>query len=191
MMSDKPIRIGMIGLDSSHAPTFTQLLNDKNHAYYVPGGEVTVTFPGGSDDFDMSYSRVEGFTVQVRDKYGVKIVDSPEEVAEACDAILMVSVDARVHLEQFRRIAAYRKPIFIDKPMALSSSDAKAIVELAQLHHIPMMSYSSLRYAEALTEALLTSESGSIIGMDCYGPLALQPTQPGLLVWCAYGGDAF
>ena len=146
MMPGKPIRIGIIGLDSSHAPVFTQLLNDKNHAYHVPGGEVTVAFPGGSADFEMSYSRVVGFTEQVRDKYGVKIVDSPEEVAEASDAILMVSVDGRVHLEHFRRIAAYRKPIFIDKPMALSSSDAKAIVELssAEWHTDDELLFASL-----------------------------------------------
>lgn len=179
-MSGKKIRIGIIGLDTSHASAFTQLLHDKNHAYHVPGGEVTVAYPGGSDDFEMSYSRVAGFTEQMRGQYGVAIVDSPEAVAEGCDAILLESADGRVHLEQFRRIAAYRKPVFIDKPMAVSSADAREIADLARMNGVPLMSCSALRYAEGLTEALLESEHGSIIGMDCYGPMALQPTQPGL-----------
>src|SRR4029453_1615082 len=107
-----------------------------------------------SDDFEMSYSRIDRFTEQISSHYGVKIVDTPEAVAEACDAILLESADGRVHLEQFRRIAAYRKPVFIDKPMAVSYADAKAISELAKLHGVPLMSCSALRYAEALTNAL-------------------------------------
>ncbi|MFC5471195.1 Gfo/Idh/MocA family protein [Cohnella suwonensis] len=179
-MTGKKLRIGIVGLDTSHASAFTQLLHDKNHAYHVPGGEVAVAFPGGSADFEMSYSRIVGFTEQIRNQYGVTIVDSPEAVAEKCDAVLLLSVDGRVHLEQFRRIAAYRKPVFIDKPMAVCSADARAIAELARLHGVPLMSCSALRYAEGLTEALQESESGKVIGMDCYGPMALQPTQPGL-----------
>ncbi|OCT14481.1 oxidoreductase [Paenibacillus pectinilyticus] len=179
-MNNSLLRIGIIGTDSSHAPTFTQLLHDKEHPYHVAGGKVTVAYPGGSPDFDMSYTRIAGFTEQLRDYYGVKIVESAEEVAAHCDAILLTSVDGRLHLEQFRRIAAYRKPIFIDKPMTVSSESARDVISLARWHNIPLMSCSSLRYAEELTLALQETEMGSVIGMDCYGPMALQPTQPGL-----------
>ncbi|OPH59029.1 oxidoreductase [Paenibacillus ferrarius] len=179
-MSQSKIRIGIIGLDTSHVVAFTELLHDQNHAYHVPGGEVTIAFPGGSADFELSYSRVEGFTDKLRTQYGVKIVDSIEEVAANCDAILLESVDSRVHLEQFQRIAAYGKPVFVDKPMALSSADAKAMFEMAKQHGISVMSSSALRYAEGLTEALLETEGGPVFGMDCYGPMALQATQPGL-----------
>ncbi|WP_419873740.1 Gfo/Idh/MocA family oxidoreductase [Candidatus Pristimantibacillus sp. PTI5] len=173
-------RIGIIGLDTSHAPVFTQLLNDPTHEFHVPGGVVTSAFPGGSADFELSYSRVEGFTEQLRMQPGVKIVDSPEEAAEACDAILLLAVDGRAHLALFQRIAAYGKPVFIDKPMAVSYAEAAAIAELAKLNGVPLMSCSALRYAEALTEALTDNKAGPVIGMDCYGPMALQATQPGL-----------
>src|SRR5690606_19431719 len=96
------IKIGMIGLDTSHVIAFTKLLNDSKHDHYVPGGEVVIAFPGGSDDMEFSYSRVKGFTSEMRDDFGIKIVQTPEEVAEVCDAILLESVDGRVHLEQFR-----------------------------------------------------------------------------------------
>ncbi|MDR6549845.1 Gfo/Idh/MocA family oxidoreductase [Paenibacillus qinlingensis] len=178
-MTHSPLRIGIIGIDSSHAPTFTQLLNDNEHPFHVTGGKVTVAYPGGSPDFEMSYSRIEGFTTQLRDR-GVTIVDSPEEVAANCDGILMTSVDGRIHLEQFRRVLSYRKPIFIDKPMTVSSAEAREIIALAQQNNIPLMSCSSLRYAEELTIALHAADNSPIIGMDCYGPMALQATQPGL-----------
>jgi hypothetical protein len=99
------LKIGMIGLDTSHVIAFTKLINDPGSEYHVPGGKVEIAFPGGSQDFDLSYSRVEGFTSQLRDEYGVAIVDSIEAVAESSDAILLESVDGRVHLEQFRKIA--------------------------------------------------------------------------------------
>lgn len=179
-MADNNKKIGIIGLDSTHALVFTQIINDKSHHFHVFGGEVTAAFPGGSDDFEMSYSRIKGFTEQIRRQPDIKIVDSPEEAAEACDAILLLSVDGRAHLELFRRIAGYGKPVFIDKPMAVSYADAAAIAELAKLNGVPLMSCSALRFAEGLTNALMEDKKGHVIGMDCYGPMALQATQPGL-----------
>jgi predicted dehydrogenase len=176
----KQLAIGMIGLDTSHSTAFTKLLNEQDNEYHVPGGRVTVAFPGGSPDFPMSYTRLERFTQTVRDEYGVKIVASPEEVAEQSDAILLTSVDGRVHLDQFSRIVKYGKPVFIDKPFAVSAAEAKQMMELAVEHHVPMMSSSSLRYGQALVDALTSGNEDPIIGADCYGPMELQPTQPGL-----------
>lgn len=173
-------RIGIVGLDTSHAIAFTQLINDSDHAFHIPGGEVMVAFPGGSDDFELSWTRMGRFTEQMKKRSGIRFVGSPEEVAEASDAILLLSVDGRVHLEQFRRMASYRKPVFIDKPMAVSSTHANAIAALAEEYGVPLMSCSALRYAEGLTESLKEEAAGEVIGMDCYGPMALQATQPGL-----------
>ena len=173
------LKIGMIGLDTSHATAFTELLNDSGHPYHVPGGKVVVAFPGGSPDFELSISRVQGFTDKLKNEFGVEIVDSPEAVAEKSDAILLESVDGRVHLEQFAKIAPYGKPVFIDKPLAVSSADAREIAALAEKYNIPVMSTSALRYAEGLTRALADAEKGAIIGFDAYGPMAIQPTQPG------------
>jgi predicted dehydrogenase len=176
----KNLNIGMIGLDTSHVSAFAKLLNDSEAEFHVPRAKIIAAYPGGSDDFELSYSRVEGFTNELREQYGVKIVETLEELADQSDAIMLETVDGRVHLEQFRRIAPYKKPVFIDKPFAVSTSDARAIIELAKVYSIPLMSCSSLRYSEGLTTALKEEEKGAIIGADCYGPMAIQPTQPGL-----------
>lgn len=173
------MRIGMIGLDTSHVLAFTQLLNDSNHEFHVPGGKVVAAFPGGSPDFELSISRVEGFTNKLREQFDVQIVDSPEAVAEICDALLLESADGRVHLEQFRRIAPFGKPIFIDKPLSIRSDEAREIAELAKHYNIPIMSTSALRYAEGLAAALYAPHQSPIIGADTYGPMAIEPTQTG------------
>jgi predicted dehydrogenase len=169
------VKIGMIGLDTSHAIAFTKLLNDPANPYHVPGGKVVIAYPGGSD-MEMSRTRVDGYTNELRDQYGIRMAESPEAVAENSDVILLESVDGRVHLEQFRRIAPYSKPTFIDKPLTTSYKEAEEIYSLARQHNTPIMSCSALRYAEGLVKALDDTEHGNIVGADCYGPLAIEPT---------------
>lgn len=179
-MTTKVLNIGMIGLDTSHAEAFTAILNDPGHPYHVPGGKVTSAYPGGSPDVELSWSRVKGFTDTLRDKYGVAIVESPEAAAQSSDAVLLESMDGRAHLELFSRIASFGIPVFIDKPFAVSLKDAEAMAELAERNRVPLMSCSALRYAEGLTASLRDDQNGEIFGMDIYGPMALQPSQPGL-----------
>lgn len=136
-----------------------------------------MAYPGGSPDFPLSIGRVEGFTQEMRLQYGVQIVDTPEEVAARCDAILLISADGRVHMDQFKRIAPYGKPVFIDKPLALRTIDAEEIVKISALHRVPVMSASALRYADSLTAELRQNENGPIIGADVHGPMNVETTQ--------------
>ncbi len=176
----KEMKLGLIGCDTSHCVAFARILNDPKNEHHIKGPAIAVAFPGGSPDFELSISRVDGYTKELRDDLNVRIVDSPEAVAEASDAILLTSVDGRVHLEQFRKIAPYKKPVYIDKPFALKGGDAKEIFDLAQQHGIPLMSCSALRYADGFQEVLRDADNGEVIGADLYGPMAIQPTQPGL-----------
>jgi predicted dehydrogenase len=181
---NKELRIGMIGLDTSHCGLFTRVFNDSSYEYHIPGSRVTVAYPGGSSDLPSSYSRVGEYTEELRTKFGVAMVDTIEEVAERTDAILLTSLDGRVHVEQFRRIAAYGKPVYINKPFALSVRDAETLFELADKHHVALMSCSSLRYAKELTQSLLQDERGQIMGADAYSPMPLEANNPG---WFWYG----
>ncbi len=179
----EPLKIGIIGLDTSHVTAFTELLHAQDHPYHVPGGKVVVAYPGGSKDFELSANRVAQYTDELRSKYDVGIVERCSDVARACDAILLESVDGRVHPEQLAEVVPYGKPIFVDKPFALSSKEADAMVEMAHRHGTPIMSTSALRYAQPFVEATShdpQAEGGQITGCDAYGPMAIEPTQPGL-----------
>jgi len=176
------LRIGMIGLDTSHVEVFARLLHDSGHPHHLTGARVVAGFPGGSPDFEKSASRVAGFTDTLAEKYGVRMCESPEEVAEASDAILLTTVDGRIHLDQFSRIARFGKPTFIDKPFTVSASDAEGIIRLAREHGTPVMSASALRYTEALTRALETAEEDPVEGAWFSGPMEIEPTQ-GVFFW--------
>lgn len=173
------MNIGIIGLDTSHVVAFTKLLNDKNHPFHVKGGKIVVAFQGGSPSFELSNSRVEKFTQELKENFNIKIVQSMEEVAEESDAILLESVDGSVHFEELKKIAAYKKPIFIDKPFTLSSEIAGEMVKLAEEFGTPVMSSSALRYAESITKVLQEHNNRRIIGADCFGPLEIIDQQQG------------
>src|SRR5687767_12815497 len=89
------LRLGMIGLDTSHVPAFAELLSNTNHKNFVAGGRVVAAFKGGSADIPSSANRVEGFTKTLREKYGVEIVPTIEELCQKVDAVLLMSVDGR------------------------------------------------------------------------------------------------
>src|SRR5581483_5464668 len=142
----KPLRAGIIGLDTSHVTAFTSVLNADNPKPGVTGVRVVAAFPGGSPDVTASRTRVEGFTKTLREKYKVEIVSSIKELLDKVDVVLLESVDGRPHLEQVRPVLEARKPVFIDKPIAGSLADAIQIYELAKQHKVPVFSSSSLRY---------------------------------------------
>lgn len=173
------LKIGVIGTDTSHSTAFTELLNNPDHAFHVPGGRVISAFAGGSEDFELSRTRVGQFAAKLQTLYGVKMRTQPEQVAEEADAILLLAADGRFHKEMFEKIARFRKPVFIDKPFAVSYSDAKAMADMASEAGIPIMSSSALRYEKTLTDELERSEGGSITGAACYGPMAMESTQEG------------
>jgi predicted dehydrogenase len=184
MTVSSPKRVGLIGLDTSHVMAFTKLLNNADDENHVPGARVVAGFPGGSPDFEASISRVEGFTNELRDDFGLTIMDSPEAVAEAVDMVFINAVDGRVHRELFSRVAPFQKPTFIDKPFTTSVADAETIVQMAADQGVPLMSCSSLRYADPFVEAVADDSDGALLAIDVYGPMSLEPTQPG---WFWYG----
>lgn len=171
------LRIGLIGLDTSHVIAFTKLLNVVTEKDHIPGARVIAGYPGGSDDIDLSRNRVDGFTKDLREKYGVDIMDSPEEVAKSCDLVFITAVDGRIHKDLFQRIVPFKRPTFIDKPFTTSLADAREIFRLAEQHDVPVMSCSSLRYADGLTDML--ARTGPVVGCDAFGPMDLIPQLPG------------
>lgn len=179
----EPLRVGLIGLDNSHVVAFTELLNDPAAPHHVAGARVVAAYPGGSRDIELSHSRVAGFTAELRDQHGIAILDTPQAVAEASDLVFLGSIDGRVHLEQLRQTLPFRRPTFVDKPIATRSSEAEEMFRLAEQAGVPLMSASALPYADNLVELLKPSPHGKILGCDLFGPMTELPEPPGLFFY--------
>ncbi|MBI5380311.1 MAG: Gfo/Idh/MocA family oxidoreductase [Opitutae bacterium] len=173
----EPLKIAIVGLDSSHSVAFTKLLHEEKNPDHVPGGVVVAAFKGGSPDIEKSIKRIDGFTEQMS-KLGVKIAGTIAETVAGVDAVLIVSVDGRAHLEQFKQVVALApgKPVFIDKPLGGSLREGAEIFRLARKEKIPVFTASTLRFTPALQDL----QVGTIRTAIGYSPAELEAHHPDL-----------
>src|SRR5262245_22703151 len=183
------LRIGIIGCDTSHVLEFTEILNNPASQKHVPGAKVVAAFKGGSKDIESSWSRVEGFTKTLKEKYNVRIYDSIEEMCQNVDAVLLMSVDGRPHLEQAKPVLQARKPMYIDKPMAGSLRDVIEIFRLSKKAKVPLFSSSSLRYGKD-TQAIARGSLGKVLYAETFGPCELESHHPDLFWYGVHGTEA-
>jgi predicted dehydrogenase len=173
------LRLGMIGLDTSHAIEFTRLLNQPDHKDHVPGGRVVAAVKAGSPDLEASWSRVEGYSRQLQDQFKVRLVPSIQELCQQVDAVLLESVDGRPHLAQARPVIQAGKPLFIDKPLAGSLRDAIEILRLAREAKVPVFSSSAYRFYDSLRE-LKAKPVGQVRCVVSWGPAYRESHHPSL-----------
>ncbi|MEX0716445.1 MAG: Gfo/Idh/MocA family oxidoreductase [Planctomycetaceae bacterium] len=181
----KVIRVGIIGLDTSHVPAFTNVLNDENAKPDVAGFKVVAAFPEGSPDIKSSVDRRPLFTKAMQDR-GVEIVDSIPELLEKVDVILLETNDGRPHLEQVLPVLKAKKRVFIDKPIAGSLADCVAIFEASKKYGVPLFSSSSLRFASD-TQAVANGSIGKVKSAEATGPSPIEKTHPDLFWYGIHG----
>ena len=179
------LKIGIIGLDTSHVIAFTKAINAEEPKPEFKGFRIVAAYPKGSPDIESSTTRVPGYTKQVQEM-GVEIVDSVEELAKRVDAVLLETNDGRPHLEQLIPCLKAGKPVFIDKPVAGSLVDAIAIYDAAKHYKTPVFSSSSLRYTPG-AQGLRSGKIGAITGCDAYSPCSLEATHPDLYWYGIHG----
>ena len=186
------IKVGIIGLDTSHVIAFTQTLNKgpkkPEDAPKVAGARVVAAYPQGSRDIEGSVKRVPEYTEKVRDM-GVEVVDSIEALVQKVDAVLLESNDGRVHWEQLQPVLNARKPVFIDKPIAGSLVDAIRILEAAKKANVPLFCSSSLRYG-ASTQRVRNGSVGKVRAAETFSPVNLEATHPDLFWYGVHGCES-
>ena len=170
------IKIGIIGLDTSHSTAFTELLNGDSDDKFVKEFEVVAAYPYGSKTIQSSYERIPGYIEEVK-KHGVEITSSIAELIDKVDCVMLETNDGRIHLEQAMEVFKSGKICYIDKPIGATLGQAIAIYEMAEKYNVPIFSSSALRYSPQ-NQKLRNGEFGKILGADCYSPHKVEPTHP-------------
>jgi hypothetical protein len=175
MTSPQPIRFGLIGVDSSHALQFTRLFGEGRSGR-VRGGVVTSAWQAPtSPDFPPSRDRNDANAAALA-AAGIELLDSPEAVAEACDALLLVSSDVRTRRDQFARIAAFGKPVYVDTRFAAGPEAARDMLRQAEDFGCLVLSGSPKRF----TPEFCALPAPEIESIELRGPLVVQPGHAGL-----------
>jgi hypothetical protein len=181
----KELRAGIIGTDTSHVPQFVKIF--KAH----PEWKITVVaaFKGGSPDLPLSANRLEGFAKTIQAD-GVELVDSIDAVIAKVDVVLLTSVDGRPHLAQVTPVFKAGKRVFIDKPLAASLTDARAIAALSRETRTPFFSASSVRFHKDIPTLRENKSLGTIQKVEA--TYLVQPLEfhPDLFYYGIHGVEA-
>lgn len=156
-----PIRIGIVGTDTSHAEAFPKILLSKRPDG-TPFADVTIA-AFWSDGKDTG-------RIQHLAGIGAARVDKVEDLVGKVDAVLLENVDGATHLAAARPLLAARIPTFIDKPFTASWADTKALAALAAEHKCPVQSGSSLRFAPEAALLLKAVEGRTVLSGSFGGP---------------------
>ncbi|MFI6299163.1 Gfo/Idh/MocA family oxidoreductase [Nonomuraea sp. NPDC050790] len=162
------MRLGLIGLDNTHADHAIRHLNVER----ALGDVRIVALCGGTAER----------TAQLSGQGGVEFgVDRPEDLIGRIDAAIVMDRDGDLHRPHAEPLLKAGVPVFVDKPLAGTSADAEAILAAAGAGGVPVTSSSALRWAvEAMRERL--EALGPIRSVVATGPV--QRESP-------YGGVAF
>lgn len=184
--ADDVIRIGIIGLDTSHSPAFAEFYNGGGQKQGLAGFKVVAAYPHGSEDIPSSVETIPEYTAQI-EKMGIEVVDSIRKLLRNVDAVLLETNDGRLHLEQAREVFKSGKPLFIDKPLTASLSDSVKIFSEAKQNKTPVFSASSLRYLKNAQAVRNDNKIGKVLGADTFSPASLEPHHPDLFWYGIHG----
>ena len=126
-------RIGLVGLDSSHAEDFLRHFNrEARHA----GIRITAMAQGDAERMDQLVTFAPGLMTAT----------SLDELFGMVDAVIVGHRHGDLHRAAAVASLAAGKPTFVDKPLANSIVDAEAIVSASERHGTPLLSGSALRW---------------------------------------------
>ncbi len=184
-LSQAQVKIGIIGLDTSHSIAFTKFVNGEDKSVEYKDFRVVAAYPYGSKTIKSSYERIPGYIEQVKEM-GVEIVPSIADLLDKVDCVLLETNDGNLHLEQANEVFKRGKIMFIDKPIGANLAQSIAIFELSKKYNVPIFSASSLRYVDQ-SQALRNGEFGKVLGADCYTPGTLEPSHADMAWYGIHG----
>jgi predicted dehydrogenase len=175
----EPIRVGILGLDNFQAVAFTQLWHGPQAVGDLAGLRVVAAYPGGSRDIEESVRELPKWSKDIQN-YKVAVVDSVDKVLGQVDAVLVMSLDGRAHLEHVRAAVKAGKPVYVGRPLAASLADAVEIFRLAKENKVPIFSCSQHRFSPGFIGMRHHEEVGDVLGCDVYGGCPREPHHPDL-----------
>jgi predicted dehydrogenase len=181
----RELRAGIIGTDTSHVPAFVKTF----HSHPEWKIRIVAAFKGGSPDLPLSATRVEKFAQTIQEQ-GVEIVPSIEALLSKVDVVLLTSVDGRTHLRQVTPVMKAGKRVFIDKPLAASLADARAIAALAKQTGTPFFSASSLRFHPQIPALRKDASVGRVKRVEATYVLNALEFHPDLFFYGIHGVEA-
>jgi len=161
------VKVGIIGLDTSHVTAFTKLINVEK-ADFAADFKVTSAYQWGSKDIVSATNRYPKYIAEMKGM-GVEIMPTIESLIDSVDCVCLETNDGREHCWQAEKVFAAGKPVFIDKPLAHNLTDAIKIYRAGRTYGARYFSSSVLRFSP-VAKAARAGEYGRIRGAAILAP---------------------
>jgi hypothetical protein len=178
------IKLGIIGISegNGHPYSWSAIINgyDKDIMKNCPFPVIPEYLSKKRFPDDFLTHKAEVTHIYTQDSFATKeissashiknIVDDPNEMIGLVDAILLARDDSENHLRFAKSFLKAGIPIYIDKPLALSLTEAKSLYNL-QIYDGQIFTCSALRYASELNITNKEKdEIGDILSIHAYTP---------------------
>ena len=164
-------KVGIIGLDTSHAIAFTKIMNVERDPS-AEGFRMVAAYQWGSKDIVSATNRYAKYIPQMKEM-GVEIVPTIDDLLAKVDVVCLETNDGREHLWQAEKVFQSGKRVFIDKPLAHNLADAIKIYNIGKKYGAQYFSSSALRFTN-VAKAARAGEYGRIRGAALISPAPLE-----------------
>jgi predicted dehydrogenase len=175
-MSDTQ-RLAVVGTENSHAEEIIRALNVKR----ISQRARVAALVGEDDVRNRELAELGG---------GLPIAPTPTALLGQVDALIVTNRDGALHREHAVPFLEAGIPVWVDKPLAASTADARAIIEAAARGGAPMTSYSAVRWvpdADRLEEA--ATGIGEVQAVTVTGPADPDSEHSGIFFYGIHAAD--
>jgi predicted dehydrogenase len=168
---EKPIRIGIIGAENSHAIGFGKIFN------------IDRTFPGVEVNYVWGETEELAKTAMIEGRIPAMVKD-PLEMLGSIDALIVDHRHAKYHLKAAESFVKAGIPTFIDKPFCYRVAEGKEFLEMARRAGTPVTSYSSIAHSDGTFDMKQQVETmGAISHVIVSGPADLESPYGGIFFY--------
>jgi predicted dehydrogenase len=176
--STRELRIGAIGVDSSHLPEFSRRMADLFSAGSTRC-RVTSFFDDGNHHLpEADVQKWKEKTLAL----GATEASSIDSLLDQVDGVMVLAVSGNSHYELALPSLHRGLPTYIDKPLTCNLEQARSLVSVAAKTGARCYSASSLRFATEIPK-LDRDKLGQLHAIDAYGPGELNPDMEGLFFY--------
>lgn len=151
------IRIGMMDLDTGHAPAFTKFLNNMD------GVVVTAVYDHGEI---RRCEDVQGFCAQNKCVF----TQTYDELADQVDGVMVLGVNWNHRVERACEMIKRKVPVFMCKPVLGSVADMQKLVALQEQTQSLVMMGSGWRWCDPTQLAATKIVYATVKTFDVYAP---------------------
>lgn len=138
-------KVAILGCENSHAADFLRVIRDENIQDVQVVG-VYSCFPGAGE--------------KLRDEFGVIVAESYDAFVGQIDGLIITARHGDNHYKYAKPYLDSGIPMFIDKPVTITESEAREFMQELKTKAIPISGGSTLKHASCIRELKSLVQSG-------------------------------